>query len=62
MRSTTPTRVARVAAPALLAAVGALALLTAPARARIVLLSTSSGAPGPQDVSRVKKMGEIGSI
>jgi len=47
-RSATAT-VARLAALALFALLAALALVAAPARATIVLLGTSSGAPSPQD-------------
>jgi hypothetical protein len=53
MRSTRPGKVlaARISALALLALLVGLALVTAPARATIVLLSTSAGAPGPQDAN-----------
>jgi hypothetical protein len=45
------TRPATMAVVALLALLAVLALVAAPARATIVLLSTSSGAPGPQDAN-----------
>ncbi len=51
VRSATPTKVVRAAALALLALLAALAVAPAPARATIVLLSTSSGAPSAQDAN-----------
>ncbi len=58
MPSTRPATIARAAPVALAAMLAAFAVGAAPARATVVLLSSSSGAPGPQDANLYDWRGE----